>query len=146
MQRHHWLENTAAVAMPLARKRSPIARACARPRADSLRWVVQSSSRKPAGSPTPVALARVQAPALALAPGPRAIEGELMVRFDRVAMSPMRMIYSSQRPSQPLSAMQRTLGVLLGLVTLGIVPLVYWLWYEGRRAKTRRFFEQGVPA
>ncbi len=116
------------------------------PSAAAVREVLLAPALSAAGSPTPVALARVQAPALALAPGPRAIEGELMVRFDRVAMSPMRMIYSSQRPSQPLSAMQRTLGVLLGLVTLGIVPLVYWLWYEGRRAKTRRFFEQGVPA
>ena len=55
--RHHWLENTAAAVMPLARKRAPIAAAWARPAADRLRWVRQSSTRKPAGSPVPGASA-----------------------------------------------------------------------------------------
>jgi hypothetical protein len=95
--------------------------------------------------PRPVALARVQTPALVLAPGPRAIEGELKVRFDRVTMSPMRMMVG-ERPSQPLTASQALLGVFLGLITLGVVPLIYWVWHSTRCAKTRRFFERGVPA
>lgn len=98
------------------------------------------------GEPSPVALARLQAPTLALAPGTRAIEGELKVRFDRVTLSPMSMLFSSQRPSQPLSASQRLLAVLLGLISLGIVPLVYMIWHGARQAKARRFFEKGVPA
>lgn len=38
------------------------------------------------------------------------------------------------------------LALLFGLLSLGIVPLVYLLWYASRRARVRRFFEHGVPA
>ncbi len=94
--------------------------------------------------PRSAALVRVQ-PA-ALAPGPRTIEGELKTRFDRVVIGPMNMLYSSHRPSQPLSGRQRLLAVLFGLLSLGIVPLVYGLWYLSRKARVRGFFERGVPA
>jgi hypothetical protein len=43
--------------MPAARRRAPVASACARPAADRLRWVAQSSRREPAGSPVPGAAA-----------------------------------------------------------------------------------------
>ena len=43
--------------MPFARNRSPIARDCARPCSDKFRWVLQSPSLKPGGSPEPGAAA-----------------------------------------------------------------------------------------
>jgi serine/threonine protein kinase len=92
----------------------------------------------------PAALVRRRA--AALAPGPRAIEGEVQARFDRVVISPMNMLYSTHRPSQPLSSRQRALAVLVGLVSFGIIPLVYWIWHASRRARARPFFERGIPA
>lgn len=94
--------------------------------------------------PRPAALVRVQSSALP--PGPRTIEGELKTRFERVVVSPMNMLYGSHRPGLPLSRTQRLLAVLLGLVTFGIVPLVYSIWHVSRRARARVFFERGVPA
>lgn len=116
------------------------------PSAAAVREVLLAPALGGAAPPAPVALARVQSPALALSPGPRVIEGELRVRFERVTMSPMSMLFSSQRPSQPLRAPQRALAVFLGLVSLGIVPLVYWIWYQARRSRARPFFERGAPA
>ncbi len=98
------------------------------------------------GSPRSAALARVRVQSSALAPGPRKIEGELKARFDQVVISPMGMLYSTHRPSQPLSGNQKLLAVLLGFVTIGIVPLVYLLWHASRRARARVFFERGIPA
>ncbi|MBL8974680.1 MAG: serine/threonine protein kinase [Myxococcales bacterium] len=98
----------------------------------------------PQEAPRSAALVRV--PSVALAPGPRTIEGELRTRFDRVVIGPVNLLYSSHRPSQPLSGQQRMLALLFGLLSLGIVPLVYLLWYASRRARVRRFFEHGVPA
>ncbi|PCC68584.1 Serine/threonine protein kinase [Nannocystis exedens] len=95
-------------------------------------------------APRSAALVRVQP--TALAPGPRAIEGELRKRFDQVVLGPMQMLYTGRLPSQPLTATQRMLAVLFGLVTFGIVPLVYSLWHASRRARARGFFERGVPA
>jgi serine/threonine protein kinase len=54
-------------------------------------------------APRSAALVRVRVPSSALAPGPRKIEGELKARFDQVVISPMNMLYSTHRPSQPLS-------------------------------------------
>ena len=98
----------------------------------------------PTEAPRSTALVRVQPSALA--PGPRKIEGELGKRFNQVVIGPMQMLYSTHQPSRPLSGSQRMLAVLLGLVTFGIVPLVYLLWHASRRTRTRMFFERGVPA
>jgi len=95
-------------------------------------------------APRSAALVRVQS--LALAPGPRRIEGELKTRFDQVVISPMHMLYSGHRPSQPLSGTQKLLAVLLGVVMLGIVPLIYGIWHVSRKARARVFFERGIPA
>jgi len=94
--------------------------------------------------PRSAALVRVQP--TALAPGPRALTGELRARFDQVVIGPMQMLYTGRLPSQPLSRTQRMLAVLFGLATLGVVPLVYLLWWVSRRARVRGFFERGVPA
>jgi serine/threonine protein kinase len=95
-------------------------------------------------APRFAALVRVRPSALA--PGPRTIEGEVKTRFDQVVISPMRMLYSSHRPGQPLSRNQQLLAVLFGCLTLGLVPLIYMMWHASRRARARAFFERGVPA
>ena len=96
-------------------------------------------------APRTTALVRSQ-PTMALAPGPRQIKGELRTRFKQVVIGPMQLLYTDQRPSQRLSGTQRMLGVLLGLVTMGIVPLVYLIWHVSRQARTREFFVHGVMA
>ncbi len=56
-QRHHWLLYTVVSASPAARSLAPIRAACLLPSSERFRWVVQSPSRKSAGSPVPGALA-----------------------------------------------------------------------------------------
>ena len=55
--RHHWLVRTPSTVAPAARIAAPIFRACSRPCASRLRWVVQSLSTNVAGSPVPGATA-----------------------------------------------------------------------------------------
>ena len=56
-QRHHWLVSTRSISIPRSLKACPIIRACSRPRASRLRWVLQSPSVKFDGSPVPGATA-----------------------------------------------------------------------------------------
>ena len=53
MQRHHGEARIVSTAIPSDLSRAPIVAASARPLALRLRWVAQSSIRKPGGSPTP---------------------------------------------------------------------------------------------
>nr|WP_276604417.1 serine/threonine-protein kinase [Nannocystis sp. RBIL2] len=92
-----------------------------------------------------IALARVQPTTSTLAPTPRALTGELRTRFDQVTLSPVRLLFADHPPSQPLSAAQRSLMVLLGLMSLGLAPLVFWIFYNARRTRARPFFLHGVP-
>ena len=56
-QRHHCELSTLPTGTSSARNVSPSRRACARPCSVRLRWVAQSSSRKPGGSPAPPTVA-----------------------------------------------------------------------------------------
>jgi serine/threonine protein kinase len=82
----------------------------------------------------------------ALAPAPRALTGELRARFDRVTLSPTRLLFADHHPSQPLSRVQRSLMVLLGLMSMGVAPLVFWIFHNARCTRVRPFFLDGVPA
>jgi len=97
-----------------------------------------------AAAPSSVALAPISATS-ALAPTPRALTGELRTRFDRVALSPARLLFEDHHPSQPLSLPQRSMMVLLGLVSLGVAPLIFWIFYNARCTRVRPFFLHGVP-
>jgi serine/threonine protein kinase len=101
-----------------------------------------------AAAPLPsVALAPVRSTLPALAATPRVLEGDLKVRFKQVTLSPpIRMLFTGQQPSQPLSVVQRSLMVLLALMSMGIVPIIFWIWHHTRRNRARPFFERGVPA
>ena len=80
----------------------------------------------------------------ALAPTPRALTGELQTRFDQLVGSPTRLLFADHHPSQPLSAGHRGLMLLIGLLSLGIAPLVFWLSLNARRTRIRPFFLDGV--
>ncbi len=82
-QRHHWLEWTSAGGNAVGRKRSPMRTACARPSAERLRWVVQSSRRNPGGSLVPGASAwRIKAKDRADEGAPRLALGGCAPRTD----------------------------------------------------------------
>ncbi len=97
-------------------------------------------------SPRSVALAPISPTESALASTPRALTGELRTRFDRVALSPARLLFVDHHPSQPLSLPQRSLMVLLGLISLGVAPLIFWIFYNARCTRARPFFQHGVQA
>ena len=92
-----------------------------------------------------VALAPIAPMTLALASTPRALEGELRTRFVRVTLSPTQLLFVDHHPSQPLWLPQRGLMLLIGLMSLGIAPLVLWMFIQARRSRARPFFIHGVP-
>lgn len=96
-------------------------------------------------SPRSVALAPIPPTTSVLAPTPRALAGELRTRFDQVALSPARLLFADHHPAQPLSLPQRSLLVLFGLISLGIVPIIFWISYNARCTRARPFFQHGVP-
>ena len=100
-------------------------------------------SAAPSSSPG-VALAPIPPTTSTLAPTPRALNGELRTRFEQVTLSPTRLLFVEQHPSQPLSLPQRSLLLVLGLISLGIVPLILWFFYNARCHRARPFFLNGV--
>lgn len=103
---------------------------------------VHSGGAGPAGT---VALAQIQRTTSTLAPTPRALTGELRTRFELVTLSPARLLFADHHPSQPLSVAQRSLIVLIGLLSIGFAPLALWIFCNTRRTKARPFFLNGVP-
>lgn len=91
-----------------------------------------------------VALAPIAPTTSTLAPKPRALEGELRTRFDRVTLSPARLLFTDHPPSQPLSRSQRGLLLMIGLMSLGLAPLIFWIFYHARCTRARPFFLHGV--
>ncbi|MDC0670601.1 serine/threonine-protein kinase [Nannocystis radixulma] len=138
------LPGGAVVRGVIARLLAPAASAryqSAREVREALLVPVHGGATAPSGT---VALARVQPTMSTLAPTPRALAGELRTRFDQVTLSPIRLLFADHHPSQPLSAAQRSLMVLLGLMSLGLAPLVFWIFYNARRTRARPFFLHGV--
>ncbi|MFY0533178.1 serine/threonine-protein kinase [Nannocystis pusilla] len=130
--------------------RGVIARLLARRRRPAInrRGGARGAARPGPGRGAPsqsVALAPIAPTTSALAPAPRALEGELRTRFERVTLSPTRLLFADHHPSQPLSLPQRSLMLLVGLISVGLAPLILWFTYRARRTRAHPFFLHGVP-
>lgn len=63
----------------------------------------------------------------------------------QLAISPTRMLFTSRRPSAPVTAWMLLAAVLTGLLTLGFLPIYSHVIYRQRRERLRRFLAEGTP-
>lgn len=102
----------------------------------------------PAGSrPLPAVAARRALAVPELPPAPRPIEGTAGQLLQRLAPSAWRMMTSSTRPLGEPPSPWTTVGVVAaGVVTFGILPVVFTFRSHSRRRRVLRFLRDGVPA
>jgi serine/threonine protein kinase len=112
---------------------------------------VRQSLLAPAGAlqhvrtPTP-APDRVMTDVALLGGTPRAIEGPLADLLDRVAPSAWELMDTSAMRKEEVGIRDVLTLVALSVVTLGILPLMYFGMARLRRHRLRRFFRDGIPA
>ena len=103
-----------------------------------------STALEPAGERRAGALARIVTQAATLPPAPRAIEGETAELFKRVTPTAWDLMDGSTKREES------TIGDLLifgffCVVTVGVLPAVFFSMARARRRRMRRFFSQGTP-
>jgi hypothetical protein len=90
-------------------------------------------------------LAHAVAPLPDLGPVPRALEGDVKKAYHRVAHSAWRLMNASGKPERP------TIGgiaivAFFSVVTVGVLPIIFFSMAAERRRRLRRFFRNGLPA
>jgi serine/threonine protein kinase len=99
-------------------------------------------------APAVEAEALVIAPAHPLAPyeqQPRELRGPLRDLFQRTVYSPWWLMNTTVRPSHGTSPFMPVLVVFLSIVTVGILPAVFWNIYFTRKRRLKPFFRAGQP-
>jgi hypothetical protein len=76
---------------------------------------------------------------------PRALSGPLKDLLKRTAYSPWWLMNSTTKPAQGMSPLMPVLVVFLSVVTIGILPAVFWSTYLNRRRRLKPFFQRGIP-
>jgi len=99
----------------------------------------------PGGALVPAAPQRVTT-ALALAPAPRPLDGAARDRFEAMAPTTWKYMNAEGDPHAKADLVDRALVVFLSLITVGVLPAIFWGKSRARRKKLRHFFEAGIPA
>ena len=81
-----------------------------------------------------------------LEPAPRTLSGPLKDLLKRTAYTPWWLMNSTTKPSEGTSPLIPVLVVLLSVVTIGILPAVFWGTYLNRKRRLKPFFLWGKPA
>ena len=96
-------------------------------------------------APAPLAEADQPHPFATLEPAPRTWRGPLSDLLKRTAYTPWWLMNSTTKPSVGTSPLVPVLVVLLSVVTLGILPAVFWGTYLNRKRRLKPFFLNGIP-
>ena len=81
-----------------------------------------------------------------LPPVPRALEGPTAELFQRVAPSAWRLMDSSSKPSERAGLADVLSFAFFSVLTVGVLPLIFFGMARARRRRLRPFFRDGVPA
>ncbi len=81
-----------------------------------------------------------------LPPVPRTFEGETETLRRRLAPSAWRAMFSTRPLNEPIGPGIAAIVILTGVVTFGILPVVYLVRAEARRRRVTRFLQNGLPA
>jgi hypothetical protein len=83
---------------------------------------------------------------IALPPAPRELSGSTAALFKQVAPSAWRLMNSSVKHVDAMDPITVLLTVFFSIVTVGILPGVFWSVSLSRKRRLRPFFLHGLPA
>jgi serine/threonine protein kinase len=89
---------------------------------------------------------RIQEAVVALPPVPRELSGSTAALFKRVAPSAWRLMNSSVKQVDAVDPITVLLTVFFSIVTVGILPGVFWSTSLSRKRRLKPFFLHGLPA
>ena len=107
------------------------------------------SAGEAAGAPevgTGRRVAPFTAPAVALPPTPRPLDGEMRALLDRIAPPMWAYMDSSGKRGDRRGPMDLALMGFFSLISFGLVPAMYYAAARGRRRRLSRFLRDGEPA
>lgn len=107
-------------------------------RAALLRLPVPAAAALPVPADTPHPLALFEST-------PRQLTGQLKELFRRSVYTPWWLMNTSVRPAQGTSPLMPVLVTFLSILTLGILPAVFWSVYLNRKRRMKPFFVAGTP-
>lgn len=110
--------------------------------------LVESGSSALAASarPLPATVSRRVVTVMALPPAPRPIEGETKALLHRLAPSTWRSMFPNRSLDEPISLGIRAAAVAVGLVTFGVLPVIYAWRARAKHARALIFVQDGIPA
>jgi serine/threonine protein kinase len=89
---------------------------------------------------------RVLPARLELPPAPRTLDGVTRERLRAVLPTTWKYMNSDGDPHEKVDFVDGVLIVFLSLITVGVLPAIFWGKSRARRRKLRHFFQQGIPA
>lgn len=81
-----------------------------------------------------------------LPPAPRVIEGDVEDLLNRLAPSTWRSMFPNRPLDEPISLGVRAAIVAIGVVTFGVLPVIYIWRARAKRQRALRFVRDGIPA
>ena len=105
-----------------------------------------ASPGPPTQVPAPLAEADLPHPFATRADAPRTLDRPLKDLLKRTAYTPWWLMNSTTKPSVGTSPLVPVLVAFLSVVTIGILPAVFWGTYLNRKRRLKPFFLRGIPA
>jgi len=98
-----------------------------------------------AASLLPVTDARTADRLLALPPAPRALDGDAETLLRQTSPGPLRLMYASEKVHDWGVAEVATVA-FFSVLTVGVLPVLFWNFAAAKRRRMDRFFRFGTPA
>jgi serine/threonine protein kinase len=86
-----------------------------------------------------------QAP-IPLAPTPRALQGETAELFKKAVYSPWQLMNTASRETGEYSFLDAVMFAFFSLITIGILPAVFFSLHSSRKKRFKPFLISGLPA
>jgi serine/threonine protein kinase len=100
----------------------------------------------PGSEPDTALPARFRSPAIVLAPVPRALTGETAELYHRVIYSPWQLMNTTTRGPEEHGFTDLLLLIFFSVVTIGILPAIFYSQYRARKKRFKPFITDGLPA
>jgi len=84
-------------------------------------------------------------PVASLGSVPREMTGAAADLLKRTAYTPLQLMNTKDRRAEGLDPLDIVLVVFFSVLTVGILPAVFWGTYRGRKRRLKPFFVRGIP-
>jgi hypothetical protein len=81
-----------------------------------------------------------------LGPAPRQITGKTRTMYDALAPSTLQLMDSDAKPGDEAGVLDVLILLFFSVVTVGVLPAVFFSYAHARRKRLRRFLREGTPA